>query len=339
MAVLTVSGAIMTGIVALGRSDSDGPAVAHCGVRSTQDYSCFEKRYRRLTERSGTPAAFRALKQDYRNAPFVKAVCHGLAHEIGRTAAERYGNVANTYARGDTFCGSGYYHGAMETIVSRIGPNRALAGAPGLCGKLGDRTSTYRRNCVHGLGHGFMVVEANEVPASLRACDRLAGRWEERNCYDGVFMQNIMSRNAPHYPSKYLKANEPMYPCTVVRPRYRDRCYERQTVQALVTQDGDFQRVFELCASVEPHYRGACFRGLGRDAAGSGLDHHSDARAQVLETVQLCYLGRRAPARARCIAGAAAFLVRQFHGPGHSRELCRALATRLRDVCSRSAAL
>lgn len=332
LVALALAGA---GLMALGPSGRSA-AVAECTGRSASDYACFQERYRQLTQVSGIESAFLELKKEYDENELVKAVCHTLAHEIGRAAAVRYGGVAETYARGDTFCGSGYYHGAIETIVSEIGARRAVADAKTICGDVirNDRRSAYHRNCVHGLGHGFMILHRNDVFDALRVCDRLSDRWEEHNCYDGVFMQNIMSRDDRHYPSKHLRPDEPMYPCTAVESRYKSRCYERQTVQALLTEDGDFDRVFELCGGIGPGFRAACYQGLGRDAAGIALDRFDGQTAQAAQTAALCGLGDDAAARENCIVGAAEFLVRQNHGDAQARKLCRSLQRRLRSVCA-----
>jgi hypothetical protein len=178
-----------------------------------------------------------------------------------------------------------------------------------------------------------MVVQRNDVFESLPACDRLGDRWERRNCYDGVFMQNIMSRNNEHYPAKHLRDDEPMYPCTAVKRRYKARCFERQTVQALLTHDGDFSRVFEMCARVAPDYRAACHRGLGRDAAGHALDNNDDQAAQAAQTALLCQLGRDERARSDCIVGAAQFLLRLNGSDADARRLCRAVQGRQRAQC------
>ncbi len=325
-------------ILVLRDPSPDPPAIPECGGRSGADYACFESRYRRLTETWGTRGAFQELKRESKENAILRAVCHGITHQIGRTAARKRSSLADVYARGDTFCGAGYFHGAMETIVRRIGVKRALADAPRLCveesGGLSPR-SPYLRNCVHGLGHGFMAVQQNDVFRSLPACDRLKVSWERRQCYDGVFMQNVMSRDAPHYPSKHLRDSEPLYPCSAVERRYKPRCYERQTVQVLLTQNGDFGRAFELCDSAEREFRGSCYIGLGRDAGGYGLDNRETPPARAAETATLCHLGRSSEARERCVVGAAEFLLRQSESDAEARALCDALEARLHSVCTK----
>ena len=145
---------------------------------------------------------------------------------------------------------------------------------------------------------------------------------------------DIMSRDAPHYPSKHLRDSEPLYPCSSVIRRYKARCYERQTVQVLLTQDGDFGRSFELCDGAEREYRGSCYTGLGRDAGGYGLDNRETPPARAAETAALCHLGRSTHARERCVVGAAEFLLRQSESDMEARALCSALEGRLRSVCT-----
>ena len=89
-----------------------------CSGPKANDFSCYQKRYEDLVYNSGVEAAFAYLKDDFAKDKFVQASCHELTHTIGRAAAELYGDVASTYSRGDDFCGSGYYHGALETIVA-----------------------------------------------------------------------------------------------------------------------------------------------------------------------------------------------------------------------------
>jgi hypothetical protein len=64
-------------------------------------------------------------------------------------------------------------------------------------------------------------------------------------------MQNTMSENDSNHPSEYLEADRPLYPCTDVEARYKNRCYQRQTGYVLKTQGNDFARAFELCAKAE----------------------------------------------------------------------------------------
>jgi len=104
-----------------------------CSGALSSDYACHEERYELLVRESGVETAFAELKGEYRENGFIESNCHQMTHVIGRAAAELYGDVPGTYARGDTFCWSGYYHGAMEAVVAKIGPERVMAEAGGNC--------------------------------------------------------------------------------------------------------------------------------------------------------------------------------------------------------------
>ena len=58
--------------------------------------------------------------------------------------------------------------------------------------------------CVHGMGHGFQMMYAGDLPRALGSCDQLADPWDRESCYGGVFMENIVNEIAPHHPSTKL---------------------------------------------------------------------------------------------------------------------------------------
>ena len=152
------------------------------------DFSCYQKHYQNVVNNSGVEAAFTDLKEEFTNEQFVRTTCHELTHGIGRAAADLYGgDVASTFSRGDDFCGSGYYHGAMETIVANIGADNILDEADGICADPRERQSQSlnHRNCAHGMGHGFMGIYQNEVFESLEGCGALSDEWERDQCSGG----------------------------------------------------------------------------------------------------------------------------------------------------------
>ena len=236
----------------------------------------------------------------------MRAACHPIVHEIGHAAVARHGTrLAEVYARGDPFCSAGYFHGATEQIVVELGAERFVAAADGLCADLGGhaRHSIYHRNCAHGIGHGFMLVLRGDLPAALQTCDTLRDSWEQRSCYGGVFMQNVMALGR----SRYLRRGDPLYPCGELADRHRAMCYKKQAGYALFARNGDIGAVFALCARVEPAFRGPCDEGLGTSVAV----HHLK---QVFADRDL----RRADAR-RVRAGRAAGGPRRLRGRRRAR--------------------
>ena len=168
----------------------------------------------------------------------MRAACHPIVHEIGHAAVARYGpKLSEVYARGDPYCSAGYFHGVTEQIIVDRGARSFVAAPDALCADLGGhaRHSIYHRNCAHGIGHGFMLVRRGELPAALQTCDTLTDSWEQRSCYGGVFMQNVMALGE----SKYLRPADPLYPCGDLADRHRTMCYKKQAGYALFARNGD----------------------------------------------------------------------------------------------------
>ncbi len=332
--ILAISAVVAVGIILEWSQASNNALITDCSGPLATDYACYQQRYEDLARTSGAETAFAKLKDEYANNIFVRANCHQLTHVIGRTSADLYGDLPATYSHGDSFCWSGYYHGAMETFAARIGPENILQEAPAICSELGEERgiySFYHHNCVHGLGHGFMSIQDNELFESLRTCDVFMYTQERESCYGGVFMENLMAENNPSHPSKYLKADRPLYPCTDVESRYKHACYKMQTSYALQIQGGDLAQVFNLCATeAEDDFRPACYDSVGRDAAAL-------TNNDVDKTKSACMLGEDHEARSNCIMGAARAFISYYHNDLEAKGLCASLAADLRDVCFRTA--
>jgi hypothetical protein len=296
-------------------------------------YSCYKKQLMGLTNKQGPEVAMALIKQEYEKSPYVKSQCHQLVHVIGRTALDKYRTIADTYAHGDQFCWSGYYHGVMEEVALKNGNDYIVKNVNEICKPIATKGqySFYHYNCVHGLGHGMMFVKDGDLFASLKACDPISNTWERTSCYGGVFMQNIMNEQTPDSDiktgSKYLRADQPMYPCTVLDNKYKDQCYLMQTSYALQTVDYDFAKVFELCGQVEGQFRNTCYTSLGRDASGNSI-------SDIDKTKEKCLIGPTEDAKKYCVHGAAMDFVSYFHSDQQANQLCSSLPANLSSDCS-----
>ena len=317
-----------------------------CSAHKANDFSCYQERYQNLVYNSGVEAAFAYLKDDFTKEQVVKESCHELTHVIGRAAAELYGgDVDSTYGRGDDFCGSGYYHGAMQTIVANIGADKILDEVDNICADPREQQeqSLNHRNCAHGMGHGFMGLYQNELFESLEACDALSEEWEREQCSGGVFMENVIDEDNPSNPSKYLKADRPFYPCTEVKTEYKSPCYVRQTNYVLKKQGEDFAEVFDLCGKVEEDFREICYVGLGNNAVirstgddtAEGDQADDGARADDRDQADdgahtdfirgVCKLGQNTEAVEKCLVGAVRQLIFFYDSDVQAKALCESL--------------
>jgi hypothetical protein len=317
---------------------ADEPRVIACEGAAALRFECFERRYVALVRARGAPAALRDLARERARNGYVRAACHQLTHRAGRVAGAIDGIGA--FDDGAPLCSSGFYHGVVEAVMERIGAAHVVARAAGVCAGLRerDRRSADHYNCAHGMGHGFMGSFATDVFASLRGCDALADGWERHACYGGVFMENLSAIGHPTRPPTALRPRDPLYPCTAVRRRYREACFDKQTTYALFVTDSDFAHVFALCSRVERAFRGACYRGLGGDIAVDAAKHVFEARAQARSRTRLCGLGPDRTALRECVIGVVRVILRDLAGgAAQTTAFCRALGSAdLRRVCRRA---
>ena len=310
-------------------------AVPVCTGAAAVDLACQLRRYGALVRSDGVDRAFAALKRAYDREGFVRAACHPIVHEIGHAAVARYGpKLSEVYARGDPYCSAGYFHGATEQIIVDRGARSFVAAPDALCEDLGGhaRHSIYHRNCAHGIGHGFMLVRRGALPAALGTCDTLTDSWEQRSCYGGVFMQNVMALGE----SKYLRPADPLYPCGDLADRHRTMCYKKQAGYALFARNGDVGGVFALCTRVGRAFRAACDEGLGTSVAVHHLKQVFADRDLRRLTLEACALGARRADRAACVAGAVRALINFDHDTVRAASLCAAATRALRAGCRRT---
>jgi hypothetical protein len=312
-AALAVGGTLLA-LVEFTSAGEDGRSAraaesTECSGAAELDFACYEQRYIKLTRSSGPKVALRDLARQRNRRGFVRSACHQLTHRIGRIAGRAEG--IDAVRKGDPVCSAGYYHGISEAIMDRIGAENILERADTVCAKLRrrERYSPDHYNCAHGMGHGFMGLFASDVFDSLAGCDALEDRWEQENCYGGVFMENLSALAHPSRPPD-VRPRQPLYPCTVVARRYKSQCYNQQTTYAVYVNDSDFGKVFRLCARTEKDYRAACYRGLGGNAAiqSSKLIRGQAAKTDTLRG--LCGLGSDSRARANCVVGAVRIMLR-----------------------------
>jgi hypothetical protein len=299
----------------------DDTQFAQCG-----DERCFQQALGNVAYREGPGAAFALVDDVYGSG--ASPACHRAAHAIGAATLARYdGNVAETLAKGASTCGSGYYHGVLErslvAVTSRT-PAALARVARRLCTGAKSMTPWIAYQCLHGLGHGLMIGTGLQLPTSLTVCKRLSTWWDRDACRSGVFMENLSSSYG--VVSRWLRDDDPVYPCNAVEREAKRRCYQMVTSRILPTVGNDWEKTAEVCAGVEHDFVFMCFRSLGRDAS-AWSDRDPD------ETAERCGVARPYGREAECVFGASQEIAANFTSGRRAAELCDVVDLGLRDEC------
>lgn len=298
---------------------------------NNNNFKCFSSYYEQTVKNFGAGIAMNDIKKRATENGTVLTVCHPLTHTIGRTASASYKTAGEAFLHGDSYCWSGYFHGILEGIIDRIGAKNLPKELNNICADIPGRV-TYNfdyYNCVHGIGHGIMSENEDEVFLSLKMCDNLDGAWEKESCYSGVYMQNIIDNTEVADSGnkvKYLKPSEPLYPCTAVEDRYKGQCYLGQTSYALQVTGYDYKKVFDLCSSVEAPYRNICNQSMGRDVA-------NQMRHDAKLTKEKCLIPSNQDDVDNCIIGAAKEIISYYHSDKESLAFCNILDGKTKDMC------
>jgi hypothetical protein len=307
-----------------GQFEPDDTELAACS-----EQNCVEQAFGNIAFRRGPKVALdlfeRRLAED-------ESGCHGIAHTIGAAVlARNRGNVARTFAQGSSSCWSGYYHGVLERSLLAAGAytRSSLASvARALCADGPVRAVPWLAyQCLHGLGHGLMISTGFDLRRSLDVCRELETLGDREACKTGAFMENLSPMTG--VASRWLRDDDPLYPCAAVVEADRYECYRRVTTRILAVIGFDWERVAATCASLERRWANACFLSLGRDVSAQN-------GREPAEIVRLCAVARPYGAERRCIEAAAMDITANDADGARPATLCRSTSSTLRGPCYRA---
>jgi hypothetical protein len=284
---------------------------------------CFRQAFGNIAFSRGPQAALALLDRDSRTIPGVQADCHQIAHNIGHAGLAHYHNgAAVALAHGAMTCNSGYYHGVIERAFSGVPRERVTRIARRLCtGGAVTKEQFLLYQCVHGLGHGLMIYSGLDLPYSLKVCHQLRTQFDRVSCTGGVFMQNLMPGMGT---SRYLRKNDPIYPCNVVTQRDKVYCYLMVTSRILTLNGFDWAKTAATCRRSEKGWVATCFQSYGRDASGFTQYHPR-------RTIRICLLAGKDAGE--CMYGAARDYGNNYAGGPEAARLCNRGPARYRGYC------
>lgn len=266
--------------------------------------------------------------------PEVFSRCHEVTHFLSRLAYEKEKSVPKVFNQCAFTCHGGCYHGTLEAYLME----KKLANEQdyqtfmrkeigSLCGKKENYTIPQVFNeCVHGLGHGAMFVTDSEVPLALRLCDALSLQSDREGCYSGIFHENSSSSTNSDHPTRFIKADDPMYPCNILEEKYLSLCYRYQSSYFAILTNHDWQKTVDLCMQVPNQYQRECFQTIGTNQVGFTQD--------MLQMRDDCMLSPTKEYRDVCIAGVVVSLAGRYtNNPNRIISFCNLLYEENKKAC------
>jgi hypothetical protein len=300
--------------------------LADCPAGSDGRQACLEQAFGNLAYSDGPRVALRTFAADIAADPAIESGCHRMAHMIGSaTLARDKGDVGKAFSEGGSTCWSGYYHGILERALYAASSDVLVTKAVrNLCATVEDTSPVFiYYQCVHGLGHGLMIHFGLDLPTALSYCEKLTTTWDQTSCDGGVFMENFNTSYG--VTSRYLKDDDPIYPCNAIAERHKLYCYLQVTDRILQLDGHDFAVTAKTCMQSEAAWRATCYQSYGRSSSG-------DSRLDQARIIRLCGY---APARyeAECVYGAVRDITSNDASADRSTRFCNAVAAALRPRC------
>ncbi|MBX4187840.1 MAG: hypothetical protein KW793_01755 [Candidatus Doudnabacteria bacterium] len=299
-----------------------------CEAKSapSEKFDCYEVNFTSYMKANGGRKTLLLLDELQKKGGYAQANCHPLSHKVGNIALHVYGSVPAAVPEYLPVCHSGYYHGLLEEYLGTA--ESYEKGVAEVCGTTQAQSFFNWFQCNHGLGHGIMQFRNNEVPQSLVDCDLLdpANNGPEI-CYAGVFMENITTDEKTGHPAKYIRKEDPIYPCNAVDDKYRSACYFLASSQILKINGWNFPETFKACETAEQKYQYLCFQSLGRDVSGSTLRNNDRVK-------ELCGLaGENKFAKTECYFGAVRDYINEKGEFDSAIKLCNFIETEFQSRC------
>lgn len=241
------------------------------------------------------------------NHPAIFATCHQTMHLIGGNEYKRTKDIKTVMSRCSPVCFEGCYDGVIDEYfyeksiaLSGLDDSTIVKESKGICGKAEDHEHTQLFNqCLHALGHTIMYVTQDDLPRSLKLCDQLT---DPHRCHSGAFMQNSYDfKGIDHAKTKYLKEDDPMYPCNTLDDKYKKMCYAKQAQHFFEISGQSWEKTIGLCQQVPNEYQDGCFHKIGI------LDTYSFSDVKDLN--QICLKVQNPKNRDSCIGGVASHII------------------------------
>ena len=214
-----------------------------------------------MTQVRGFEEARDFLRRTYPDEPTDD---HELIHVIGEAAFLELGYEAFDIC--DSFFHFGCYHGVALEAVRQNGYNeKVLKDLVGVCLDPSNNR-TIALSCIHGIGHGLMVVGGYDLISSYQDCDSILEDEVNRFfCYNGASMESVLRMYESNNALNSLYSEDPYYPCDSIPQKYRPACVREYVYYVRkVFYEYDTDKTIAYCLYfASQQTRQECFIGMG----------------------------------------------------------------------------
>jgi len=169
-------------------------AVGRCRLlRAKAKSDCYEEILLSLVKERKIRLAMATLARIGELDADVRRSGHDYSHVVGISAWRPGQDLADAYEQCTELFQSGCYHGVIQVYLTAKGIGGETV--PQICNSIPSaRENLFLRfQCVHGLGHGMVMLKKAHLPNALAGCDLLPSAWDRDSCYGGAFMEFILA--------------------------------------------------------------------------------------------------------------------------------------------------
>ena len=253
------------GTIVVEDKKSKNTAIISDCEENNSNYGCWEKSINEALKNEGIDSAFNVVASIYTD-PLFNGNCHDFSHTIGEEAYRLFAQGKDMDISPKTYyCGYGFYHGFMETLLHTTGDTKE---AQDFCAYVGKKlyadTIDASGACYHGIGHG--AVDGSDPTAwgdvsamigpSMDLCRAVADENDTSlgskffRCITGVYNGIEILARDPKYKIPKLK-EDPFSSCVDEPEGYQQPCYTNMLPALMATEGSDFAKMISIIENIK----------------------------------------------------------------------------------------
>ena len=244
---------------------------------------CWEQAIKSAINTQGLGAAFDLIAQLYATQPVFASECHSYTHELGQAAYFLFKKDQKINLGDKTsYCGFGFYHGFMETLINNGGQIQEARDFCSYAGRVVKGQGTDAEgSCYHGIGHG--AVDGSDprtwgnaealIASALDMCKKVAlTDTFLLRCTSGIFNSLAIMYSTSQYKLVVDKSN-PFGICAEQSSRpIKSACYGEMNTFILHYNNEDLKKVADFLKLVrEKEYLSLTIEGVATYIASYAL--------------------------------------------------------------------